>query len=190
MEKLDAPKFAPCPQCGLYYRYLERDRLKRCRCDSCLHLFKVGETQGRSPALSLRDTTNRAETSQRPSPIPMYLGAHSPILDRNRRGPNKITRRGLGCGWAIAGAFVLAPLASAGGDVGQGICSVAIVIYFVWFLNGINERLEEPRPRCTRCGNQLVRTQHHWVIEGQEETLCPHCNATLRRKQSRSLYGS
>lgn len=38
---------------------------------------------------------------------------------------------------------------------------------------------------CDICGNTLRRTSYTWAVDGKKRTVCPHCNQSLERKQSR-----
>ncbi len=44
--------------------------------------------------------------------------------------------------------------------------------------------LLRPR-RCGICGNVLQRKSYRWEIDGVKRKVCPHCNQTLARRQSR-----
>lgn len=45
--------------------------------------------------------------------------------------------------------------------------------------------LLRPR-RCDVCGNVLKRASYSWTIEGVKKRVCPHCNQSLERKQSKA----
>jgi phage FluMu protein Com len=43
------------------------------------------------------------------------------------------------------------------------------------------------RPRrCDLCGNVLKRASYRWTLEGEKKTVCPHCNQSLERRQSKA----
>jgi len=39
--------------------------------------------------------------------------------------------------------------------------------------------------KCGICGNLLKKTMYEWKIEGKKKKVCPHCNSSLERRQSR-----
>jgi len=39
--------------------------------------------------------------------------------------------------------------------------------------------------RCTICGNAIKKKYHTWQIGGKKHHLCPHCNSSMERKQSK-----
>jgi hypothetical protein len=39
--------------------------------------------------------------------------------------------------------------------------------------------------RCTVCGNVFRQRYYTWTVGGRKQYLCPHCNQTLERRQSR-----
>ena len=43
----------------------------------------------------------------------------------------------------------------------------------------------KPR-RCDLCGNVLKRASYRWTLEGEKKTVCPHCNQSLERRQSKA----
>ena len=46
------------------------------------------------------------------------------------------------------------------------------------------------RPRrCDVCGNVLQRKSYEWTLEGEKKRVCPHCNQTLARRQSKAAMG-
>lgn len=45
--------------------------------------------------------------------------------------------------------------------------------------------LLRPR-RCDLCGNVLKRASYRWTLEGEKKTVCPHCNQSLERRQSKA----
>lgn len=45
--------------------------------------------------------------------------------------------------------------------------------------------LLRPR-RCDLCGNVLKRASYRWTLEGVKKTVCPHCNQSLERRQSKA----
>lgn len=40
--------------------------------------------------------------------------------------------------------------------------------------------------RCDLCGNVLKRASYKWTLEGEKKTVCPHCNQSLERRQSKA----
>jgi hypothetical protein len=45
--------------------------------------------------------------------------------------------------------------------------------------------LLRPR-RCDLCRNVLKRASYRWTLEGEKKTVCPHCNQSLERRQSKT----
>jgi hypothetical protein len=46
-------------------------------------------------------------------------------------------------------------------------------------------RLLRPR-RCEICGNVLQRASYKWKFGKDKKRVCPHCNQSLQRKQSKA----
>lgn len=45
--------------------------------------------------------------------------------------------------------------------------------------------LLRPR-RCDLCGNVLKRASYGWTLGGEKKRVCPHCNQSLERRQSKA----
>lgn len=44
--------------------------------------------------------------------------------------------------------------------------------------------------RCEVCNNLLQRKSYIWEIQGAKKKVCPHCNTTLARRQSKAAMSN
>jgi hypothetical protein len=62
--------------------------------------------------------------------------------------------------------------------------AVCVIVGLLLALGAIGAALNPSR--CTVCGNQLKRKYHTWKIDGRTHRLCPHCNSSMERHQSKA----
>ncbi len=87
---------------------------------------------------------------------------------------SRMRHSGLGCvTLLVIGGVVYVWSQSVVGGVVTTVVAVSLLVY-----------LNLPR-RCNICGNVLKRSTYVWRIDGKKTRVCPHCNSSLERRQSR-----
>ena len=74
--------------------------------------------------------------------------------------------------------------------VGGGGCDSGAAVKWVLAIAlvvGLIARFTPSTPtRCGLCGNTIRRKYYTWPVGEETKAVCPECNSTLRRKQSKA----